>query len=60
LDIVVSENPGWYHVAIALETRDVKKPQLRGEKETMCGVGKTPSDVSVRNIILIFKNKTIY
>jgi hypothetical protein len=32
LDIVFSENPGWYHVAIALETRDMKKTLLRGEK----------------------------
>ena len=28
LDIVVSESPGWYHAAIALETRDVKKKHI--------------------------------
>jgi hypothetical protein len=32
LDILVSENTGWYHVAIALETRDLKNPELRGKK----------------------------
>jgi len=44
----------------SFRNKTCEKPQLRGENETMCGVGKTPSDVSVRNIILIFKNKTIY
>jgi hypothetical protein len=29
LDIVVSESPGRYHVAIALEIRDVKKTQFK-------------------------------
>jgi hypothetical protein len=60
MNIVVSENPGWYHVAIALETRDVKKKQLWvvvGE-ETISGVAKTPSNVVVSNILLIFKNET--
>jgi hypothetical protein len=35
---------GIIYVAIALETRDVKKPQLRGKRDHVCSVAE-PSEL---------------